>query len=384
LASLIIVLASALLKAAPFSARDGGALKLFEVRESDGVQVWGENSDRDAVRWVWIELAAAQNVQPEGGLPRGFVLRPLDRRLLFTLRPQDPGRGYSYALRSRGDIGDPEREPDPKAVYLLPWEHGRKHTVTQGYFGSATHQGLYALDFDLDNDTPVCAARDGVVVRVKVDGDTGGPSKTYAEDGNSITVLHDDATWAVYAHLRYQGSRVQPGQRVKAGELIGYSGATGLASGPHLHLAVYRATWEGPRSIPTVFLVGLSVTASLEEGRTYYSRHPGKPDFEEVLGERLRDEDFRGLTRTARGGRLSLREQRVDRRNLIWAANGTERDLLVSVDLDRAQGVRPNAPLPWRGVVPAGTEIFLFSVDFVGGAASSYRLKAQYQNASSR
>jgi hypothetical protein len=79
-----------------------------------------------------------------------------------------------------------------------------------------------------------------------------------------------------------------------------------------------------------------------------------------------------------------LREQRVDRRNLIWAANGTERDLLVSVDLDRAQGVRPNAPLPWRGVVPAGTEIFLFSVDFVGGAASSYRLKAQYQNASSR
>jgi murein DD-endopeptidase MepM/ murein hydrolase activator NlpD len=360
-------------------AAEQGPFFLDEERGADEVRVYGRNADPDAVRWAWVELAGADNVRPDRGLPYGFVIQPLDRRLLFTLRPADPRRGYSYALRSRSGPGDPQREPDAGAVYRLPWAHGVKHTVSQGYFGRATHSGLYALDFDMDEGSPVHAARAGTVIRVKDDGDRGGTLGSYARDGNVIEVLHDDATWAVYAHLQRGGARVQKGQRVKAGELIGLSGATGLASGPHLHLAVYRAGWQEPRSIPTVFYIGETVTASLEDGRTYYAWQAGGKPFKAELGEDLRDEDFRGLTRTASGGRLRLREERVDRRNLVWASNGTDQDLAIEVGLDQPTGVRASAALPYKAVVPARTEIYLFYVDFVGTQRSSYRLSVRYR-----
>lgn len=360
-------------------AAEQGLFHLEEVHVRDEVQVWGRNADPAATRWAWVELLGPNNVRPDLGLPHGFVLQPLDRRLLFTLRPADPGRGYGYALRARNGVGDPQREPDPNAVYLLPWRHGQKHTVGQGYFGRATHQGLYALDFDMDEGTEVDAARDGTVIHVKDDGDRGGTLSSYAQDGNVVEVLHDDQTWALYAHLQRGGARVQVGQRVKAGQRLGLSGATGMVTGPHLHFAVYRAGWDEPRSLPTAFRLGLSGTAGVEEGRTYYAWHPGGEPFTPVLGEELRESDYRGLTRGAQGGRLSFREERVDRRNLVWAANGTDRALELEVDLENSNGARASVGLPYRARVPARTEAYLFYVDFVGSGASSYRLSASYR-----
>lgn len=373
------ILALGLLLLRPLLAAAPSPLSIQEVQGSGQVQVWAQNQDRDAVRWAWIELVGADNVLPDVGLPRGFVLQPQDRRLLFTLRPRDPSRGLSYGLRSRSGEGDPNRAPDPSAVYLLPWAHGEKHDVSQGYFGRATHQGLYALDFDMPEGTEVDAARAGVVIRVKQDSDRGGVLSGDAADGNVIQVLHDDLSWAIYAHLRFHGSEVQVGQRVKAGEKLGYSGATGFATGPHLHFAVYRADWDGPRSIPTVFQAGLSRTASVEEGHSYYAWHPGGPAFVPVLGEDLKESDFRSVTRTAAGGAFKIREERVDRRNIVWGANGTDTAVEAVVSMDRSAGVRSSQPLPCTAVIPAHTEAFLFFVDFVGENASSYRLSARYR-----
>lgn len=374
------LLLALLLLGSRLPAATDGPLSLQEVKGADNVQVWAQNSDRDAVRWVWVELAAADNVLPDFGLPRGFVLQPQDRRLLFTLRPRDPSRGFAYGLRSRSGEGDPERQPDPHAVYLLPWAHGEKHTLVQGYFGRATHQGLRALDFEMPTGTPVEAARAGVVIRVKQDSDRGGMLLANAADGNVIEVLHDDATWAIYAHLRFHGSEVQVGQRVQAGELLGYSGATGMASGPHLHFAVYRAAWDAPQTIATVFQTGVSSTASLEEGRTYYAWHPGGPDFVPVLGEDLKESDYRGLTRSAGGGGFKIREERVDRRNIVWGSNGSDHAVEAEVDMDRDANARCSQRLPYQAVIPAHTEAFLFFVDFVGEGASSYRLRSRYRS----
>jgi len=354
-------------------------VKLTEQRRSGAEEVWGENQDPDAVRWVWVELAGAQNVVPDAGVPGGFVLRPLERRRLFTLNPREPGHGFSYALSSRSGEGDPLRDPDPAAAYRLPWAHGQKHTVTQGYFGKMTHQGLYALDFDLDEGTPVLAAREGVVIAVKDDSSEGGMSAAFAGDGNYVRVMHTDSTWAVYAHLRYHGAAVQAGQRVLAGQAIGFSGHTGLASGPHLHLAVYRAAFDGPKTIPTVFFTGPTRTASLEEGRTYYAWQAGLPPFAEHLGADLDEAQLRGVTRPAKAGSVTLREERVDRRNLVWADNGTSRAIRLTVTLRQAQGVRCSAALPWTGTVPARTEAFCFFVDFVGTDPSAYQLGASWR-----
>ena len=363
-----------LLRAAPVD-----PVRVEELRRSGSVTLVGVNSDPDAVRWVWLELAASDNVASDRPLPAGFVLRPGQSRTLTVLRALNPGRGFSYALRSRSGEGDPDQAPDATAVYRLPWQHGLKHTVTQGYFGAVTHQGLYALDFDLAEGTPVLASRDGVVIAVKDDSNEGGMSTRFAADGNYVQVMHSDATWAIYAHLRYHGSLVQVGQRVRAGQRLGFSGHTGLASGPHLHLAVYRASWEGPQSIPTLFWTGLTRTASLVEGQTYYAWQEGLPPFTEHLAADLREADLRGVTRTVQGGTVTLREQKVDRRTLVWADNGTAHPVRMHVRLVEAQGVQASAD-PWSGDVPAHTEVYCFWVDFVGAGPSRYRLGASWRD----
>ncbi|WP_027159003.1 M23 family metallopeptidase [Methylobacter luteus] len=66
----------------------------------------------------------------------------------------------------------------------------------------------------------------------------GGIGETYGSKTNSIKILHDDGSMAIYAHLEKDRAQVYPGLKVAAGQLIGYSGNTGLTSGPHLHFAI--------------------------------------------------------------------------------------------------------------------------------------------------
>jgi murein DD-endopeptidase MepM/ murein hydrolase activator NlpD len=59
---------------------------------------------------------------------------------------------------------------------------------------------------------------------------------------------------AVYAHLALEQARVQPGSKVRAGDLIGFSGNTGFTSGPHLHFAVQINQGMELVSVPFQFL----------------------------------------------------------------------------------------------------------------------------------
>jgi hypothetical protein len=197
---------------------------------------------------------------------------------------------------------------------------------------------------------------------------------------NQVLVQHADGTWAVYTHLMKDGALVQKGQQVEAGEPLGLSGHTGLASGPHLHFEVDQATWDGPRSIPTVFQTGVSSTASIVEGRTYYSWHPGGAPFTPLLAEDLKDADFRSVTRPAQGRDVSLRYERVDRSTLVWADNATAMDLDLTVSLDApAPGIRASAALPLLVHAPAGTEVYCFRMDPTGSDNPGFDLRVGYE-----
>jgi murein DD-endopeptidase MepM/ murein hydrolase activator NlpD len=104
--------------------------------------------------------------------------------------------------------------------------------------------------------TPVLAALGGKVVRV-VDGFTLCCRKLEeAWQTNEVIIRHPSGLFSSYVHLR-KGVVVREGERVAAGALIGYSGSTGYANGPHLHFSVSaRKTADSVETIPIRFRNG--------------------------------------------------------------------------------------------------------------------------------
>lgn len=129
---------------------------------------------------------------------------------------------------------------DTSFVYHLPFEKAKKHLLVQGYFSSYSHKNRAALDFKMKRGTTICAAREGVVVRVKEDGNKGGWNKKYRPYGNVIVIQHADGSRAGYWHLQFNGAMVNIGDTVKQDQPIGLSGKTGYTLFPHLHFLVWR------------------------------------------------------------------------------------------------------------------------------------------------
>jgi murein DD-endopeptidase MepM/ murein hydrolase activator NlpD len=137
-------------------------------------------------------------------------------------------------LLQKGKLND-----DTSYLYALPYEEGTAHLLIQGYFSSFTHRERAALDFRMKRGTKICAARDGIVVRMKEDGDRGGLKKKYRPFGNYVIIQHEDGTRAGYWHLQKDGVLVNVGDTVKKGQVIALSGKTGYTALPHLHFLVW-------------------------------------------------------------------------------------------------------------------------------------------------
>ena len=97
-------------------------------------------------------------------------------------------------------------------------------------FNGKTSSPHLGLDFRVPSGTPVAAMNDGTVLLAR---------PLYFE-GNFVVVDHGQGLLTLYLHL--SEFKVKEGDQVKRGEIIGLSGSTGRATGPHLHVAV---RWQG-------------------------------------------------------------------------------------------------------------------------------------------
>lgn len=97
------------------------------------------------------------------------------------------------------------------------------------YYKSMGQLGHNGNDYAADEGTPVYAAADGVV---DFEGDATNDPWTLWYGGIYVRLRHDDC-FTGYAHL--SSTVIDKGQQVARGQLIGYSGSTGAATGPHLH-----------------------------------------------------------------------------------------------------------------------------------------------------
>lgn len=97
-------------------------------------------------------------------------------------------------------------------------------------YASGSHSGV---DFRASVGTPVKAVADGIIAGT---GDTD-LTCPYASLGKFIFIQHNNGLATAYGHLSL--IKVSTGEKVKKGQIIGYSGNTGHTTGPHLHLTVY-------------------------------------------------------------------------------------------------------------------------------------------------
>lgn len=116
------------------------------------------------------------------------------------------------------------------------------------------HQNMpeieYAVDFLVEEETPVLAARDGVVVKIKEDSDKWGLDREFAKQANFVVVRHEDGTFAEYVHLGKDTVEVEQGQKVKQGDRLARTGFSGLMDTPHLHFNVFKIEDGKAVSVP--------------------------------------------------------------------------------------------------------------------------------------
>ncbi|MDE0557542.1 MAG: M23 family metallopeptidase [Candidatus Poseidoniaceae archaeon] len=109
---------------------------------------------------------------------------------------------------------------------------------------------LNAVDFPTPENTTIVAAISGIVVQVVENFSTGCPTSACENESNFIVIDHGDSTFAMYAHLTVNGSLVEVGDSVDAGQNIALSGNTGWSTGPHLHFEIKDLTGN---SMPLLF-----------------------------------------------------------------------------------------------------------------------------------
>jgi murein DD-endopeptidase MepM/ murein hydrolase activator NlpD len=143
----------------------------------------------------------------------------------------------------RSDYYTPAGRSVRKAFLRAPVEFTR---ISSNFNSSRRHPVLNTIrahrgvDYAAPTGTPVIASGDGKVIARGVDGGY----------GNAVVLQHGGNVTTLYGHLsRFGNQRI--GSRVKQGEVIGYVGRTGLATGPHLHYE-YRVggIHKNPRTVP--------------------------------------------------------------------------------------------------------------------------------------
>ena len=143
-------------------------------------------------------------------------------------------QAYYYVQDSIGEFFDEQGNSLRKTFLKAPlrykrisskFSNNRYHPVLKKY---RPHHGV---DYAAASGTPVHTVGDGKVIK-----------KGYQRrgGGNYIKIKHNSTYTTVYMHLKGFAKGMKVGKRVKQGDLIGYVGATGLATGPHLDFRVFK------------------------------------------------------------------------------------------------------------------------------------------------
>ncbi len=270
-ARLFLLVAAMLLTQQAAARCDAAWLKISETNISNGEEALTAHN-LSAYPVSFTLRVRSRDLRISGESSVTTTLTPDEKRELIRYQQRNPQRPQRVRYSCEWTVGDLDAKHEDDRLYLLPYAEGESYRVLQGYGSRFSHTGReqYAVDFKMSEGTPVHAARDGVVARVEEAHDIGCWEDGCGKYANFVVVLHDDNTTGEYYHLQQNGALVEPGQRVRAGDLIALSGNTGHTTMPHLHFAVYRAVDRGnTQSIAVRFLSSDGVVSFPRRGRQY-------------------------------------------------------------------------------------------------------------------
>ncbi|MDB9944377.1 M23 family metallopeptidase [bacterium] len=237
-----------------------GEISVYVVRPGDTLSQIAEMYDVSAKTILWAnEITDAGLIQPGDSL----VILPItgvrhvvkSGDTISTIAAKYEGDVddiLAYNQLSSADeisIGDTVVIPGgevmaPKRTYATPVRTSGSTAVVSGGSsagfvhpvpGAARTQGIHGyngVDFGARTGTAIRAAAGGEVIVAKSSGWNGGY-------GLYVVIRHSNGTQTLYAHM--SSNAVAVGQRVSAGQTIGYIGNTGRSTGPHLHFEVRGA-----------------------------------------------------------------------------------------------------------------------------------------------
>ena len=141
---------------------------------------------------------------------------------------------FYFEQNGRGDYFDENGKSLERTFLKAPLKYRR---ISSRFSNHRWHPVLkiyrphHGVDYAAAEGTPVHSIGDGVVIKR-------GYQKNGA--GNYLRIRHNGTYTTQYAHLRYYARGMRVGVKVHQGQLIGYVGHTGLATGPHLDFRVYK------------------------------------------------------------------------------------------------------------------------------------------------
>lgn len=190
---------------------------------ADRIFAWQIDFSRDLRQGDRFRILYERMVRPDGTARSSRVLS-----VQFNINERDYEAYAFLADNGVEDYFNREGESLRSAFLRAPLEYRR---ISSAFSRSRFHPILRVnrahngIDYAANSGTPVRAVGDGTIARA---GNGGGY-------GNLVEIRHTRGYASRYAHLRGFAPGIRAGVRVKQGDVIGYVGATGLATAPHLH-----------------------------------------------------------------------------------------------------------------------------------------------------
>jgi murein DD-endopeptidase MepM/ murein hydrolase activator NlpD len=151
-------------------------------------------------------------------------LNSAGQKLTAIYFEKQKGQGNYYNLDGRSLARSFLRFPLEFTSITSHFTESRFHPILK------TNMPHMGVDFAAQRGTPVRAVGDGVISEAGWNGNY----------GKAIDIKHDSTYTSRYAHLQGFAPGIRSGLKVTKGQIIGYVGSTGRASGPHLHFELFK------------------------------------------------------------------------------------------------------------------------------------------------